>query len=146
MWIAAFIGMIIKYSEIIMIIKYRKKNEDGTYVGGPALYVKEGLGIPAVGEILVALMILVCLSSTMIQSNVIVENVVNMIPAAKKFVPVIAIINVIFAGIVVVGGVKRLGNVAEKLIPFMSMFYLIGAIIVIIANYKGIIPAIQQIF
>lgn len=146
MWIAAFIGMIIKYSEIIMIIKYRKKNEDGTYVGGPALYVKEGLGIPAVGEILVTLMILVCLSSTMIQSNVIVENVVNMIPSAKKFIPIISIINVIFAGIVVIGGVKRLGSVAEKLIPFMSMFYLIGAIIVIISNFSQILPALKQIF
>jgi AGCS family alanine or glycine:cation symporter len=146
MWIAAFIGMIIKYAEIILIIKYRSRKDDGTFVGGPALYVKNGLGIPVLGEIIVIIMILVCLSSTMIQSNVIVENVVNLIPGASNYVPLISIINVIFAGIVVIGGIKRLGNVAEKLIPFMSMFYLIAATIVIISNFRNIIPAITQIF
>lgn len=63
MWIAAFIGMIIKYAEIILIIKYRARKDDGTFVGGPALYVKNGLGIPVLGEIIVIIMILVCLSS-----------------------------------------------------------------------------------
>ena len=52
MWIAAFIGMIIKYAEIIMIIKYRRKTEDDSYVGGPALYVKNGLGLSVVGKLL----------------------------------------------------------------------------------------------
>lgn len=146
MWIAAFIGMIIKYAEIIMIIKYRRKTEDDSYVGGPALYVKNGLGLPVVGEIIVVLMILVCLSSTMIQSNVIVENVSNLIPAASNYISVISIINVIIVGIVIVGGIKRLGSVAEKLIPIMSMFYLIAATIVIIANFQSIIPAFREIF
>src|SRR5699024_473618 len=43
-WIAALIGMIIKYSEIILIILFREKTNVGTYVGGPALYVRKGLG------------------------------------------------------------------------------------------------------
>lgn len=152
MWIAAFIGMIIKYSEIIMIIKYRKKNDDGTYVGGPALYVKEGLHWPVVGEVLVILMILVCLSSTMIQSNVIIQNVANLVPGLAEgansgnIVKIVSLVNVFFAGIVVVGGVKRLGAVAEKLIPFMSMFYLIASIIVIIFNFRNLGPAFKDIF
>lgn len=146
MWIAAIIGMIIKYSEIILIILYREKTDDGSWVGGPALYVKNGLKIPAVGEILVILMILVCLSSTMIQSNVVVENVYNIIPGAEKYIPIISIINVIFVGIVVVGGIKRLGSVAEKLIPFMSGFYLIAALVVIVSNYNYILPALGNIF
>lgn len=148
MWVAAFIGMIIKYAEIILIIKYRQKSDDGNFVGGPALYVKNGLGIPLVGEILVVLMVLVCLSSTMIQSNVIVTNVMNIMTnvmnigsLSPNFTRIVAIVSVVFAAIVVIGGIQRLGNLAEKLIPFMSIFYLIAAIIVIVSNYSSIIPA-----
>ncbi|MET3617795.1 AGCS family alanine or glycine:cation symporter [Peptoniphilus olsenii] len=146
MWIAAFIGMIIKYAEIIIIIKYRRKAEDGTYVGGPGLYVKNGLNIPGLGEILVALMVIVCLLSTMIQSNVIIENVINIIPNAKNYKIVVTIINMILAGLVVIGGIKRIGDVAEKLVPFMSIFYLIASIIVIGFNYQNIIPIIGLMF
>lgn len=43
MWIAALIGMIIKYSEIILIIAYREKDDEDEFVGGPALYIEKGL-------------------------------------------------------------------------------------------------------
>ena len=146
MWIAAIIGMIIKYAEIILIIKYREKTDDGDYVGGPALYVKKGLKVPYVGEILTILMVLVCLTSTMVQSNVIVENIINIIPGTGISRSVFSIIIVILAGIVLIGGIKRLGSVAEKLVPFMSGFYLIAGFIVIIANAQNIIPAFKLIF
>lgn len=146
MWVAAFIGMIIKYAEIIIIIKYRRKAEDGTYVGGPGLYVKNGLNIRGLGEVLVALMVIVCLLSTMIQSNVIIENVVNIIPNAKDYKIVVTIINMVLAGIVVIGGIKRIGDVVEKLVPLMSIFYLIASIIVIVFNYQNIIPVIGLMF
>jgi AGCS family alanine or glycine:cation symporter len=147
MWIAAVIGMIIKYSEIILIVKYRRKTENGEYVGGPALYVKNGLKIPALGEIIVILVVLVCLSSTMIQSNVIVENTLNLLPGdGGVSIYIFSAINVILVGIVVIGGIKRLGAVAEKLVPFMSSFYLIAGLIVIIANWENILPAFQAIF
>lgn len=145
MWIAAVIGMIIKYAEIILIILYREKTDDGSYVGGPGLYVKNGLKVPVLGEILVILMILVCLSSTMIQSNVIVENVYNLVPSAKNYINIISLINVLFVGIVIVGGIKRVGSVAERLIPLMSGFYLIAAVVVIVSNFREIIPAIASI-
>lgn len=91
-------------------------------------------------------MVIVCLTSIMIQSNVIVENVYNMIPTLENYVPLISLGAAFMAGIVVIGGIQRLGNVAEKLIPFMSIFYLIAAIIVIVANWRNIGTALGQIF
>lgn len=146
MWIAAFIGMIIKYSEIILIILFREKTNDGTYVGGPALYVRKGLGVRYLGETIVVLMILVCLASAMIQSNVTVSNVTNLAPNLSNVIYILSALNVVAVGIVIVGGVKRIGHVAEKLIPFMSLFYIVVATIVIVINYKEIIPAIQLVF
>lgn len=145
MWVAAILGMIIKYSEIILIILFRKKDEDGEYVGGPALYIKDGLGWKFLGEFLVILMILVVLTSNMIQSNVVVQNIDAIFSFdMPALVPTLALI--ILTGIVLVGGVTRIGNAAEKIIPFMSAIYLVGGLIVIFVNYSNIWPAIQQVF
>ena len=44
MWISAFFGMITKYSEVVLAVKYREKNDKGDWVGGPMYYIKNGLG------------------------------------------------------------------------------------------------------
>ena len=42
-WILAIFGMCTKYCEVAMGIKYRRKNDVGEWVGGPAYYLR-GLG------------------------------------------------------------------------------------------------------
>jgi len=44
LWIAALLGMIIKYSEVTLSIAYRERNEKGDWVGGPMYYITKGLG------------------------------------------------------------------------------------------------------
>ena len=44
MWISALVGMCTKYSEVTLAIKYREKNAEGDWVGGPMYYIKNGLG------------------------------------------------------------------------------------------------------
>jgi len=44
LWISALLGMIIKYSEVVLAVHYRKRNEDGEWVGGPMYYIVNGLG------------------------------------------------------------------------------------------------------
>ena len=42
-WILAILGMCTKYCEVALGIKYRRKNNAGEWVGGPAYYLR-GLG------------------------------------------------------------------------------------------------------
>ena len=44
LWLAALLGMIIKYSEVVLSIRFRERDETGDWVGGPMYYVKNGLG------------------------------------------------------------------------------------------------------
>ena len=44
MWISALLGMCTKYAEVTLAVKYRERNKDGEYVGGPMYYIKNGLG------------------------------------------------------------------------------------------------------
>ena len=44
LWLAALVGMVTKYSEIILAIKYRERDAKGDWVGGPMYYISKGLG------------------------------------------------------------------------------------------------------
>ena len=44
LWITALIGMVTKYSEVMLAVKYRERNQYGDWVGGPMYYIKNGLG------------------------------------------------------------------------------------------------------
>ena len=44
LWLAALLGMMVKYSEVLLAIKYRRRDAKGDWVGGPMYYVKNGLG------------------------------------------------------------------------------------------------------
>ena len=44
MWVAAFFGMVTKYAEIVLAMKYRIKDENGVYHGGPMYYIENGIG------------------------------------------------------------------------------------------------------
>ena len=44
MWVAAFIGMATKYSEVLLAVRFRERNSGGERVGGPMYYIKNGLG------------------------------------------------------------------------------------------------------
>ena len=46
LWIAALCGMIIKYAEIYLGIKYRRKNKHGGFDGGPMYYLQEAYQSP----------------------------------------------------------------------------------------------------
>ena len=44
MWIMGFVGMATKYGEAVLAVKYRETDSNGSFVGGPMYYIKNGLG------------------------------------------------------------------------------------------------------
>ncbi|MCI6991567.1 MAG: alanine:cation symporter family protein, partial [Clostridiales bacterium] len=44
LWMTALIGMATKYSEVLLAVKFRERNQYGDWVGGPMYYIKNGLG------------------------------------------------------------------------------------------------------
>ena len=47
MWITGLVGMATKYSEAVLAIKYREKDERGEIAGGPMYYIKNGINSKA---------------------------------------------------------------------------------------------------
>lgn len=156
LWMAALLGMIIKYSEVTLSIAYRERNEKGDWVGGPMYYIVKGMG-KNWKWLAVLFAIFATLASfgigNLSQANSIVGSVnqaiTSFIPAAadsKDTISlVVGIVLAVFTAMALLGGIKRIGKVTELLVPFMSVFYIIFTLIVIFSNIGNIGSAFQKI-
>lgn len=142
MWVSAFFGMTTKYSEIVLSMKYREKDENGVWRGGPMYVLKNALHWKGAGVFFAVITAFVGLiSCNMVQSNSVASalSLYNIPPY------VTGIILAVLTYLVIFGGVKRLGSVTSLLTPFMGVFYIIGALIIIILNIDKVIPAFALI-
>jgi AGCS family alanine or glycine:cation symporter len=140
MWIVAFFGMMTNYSENVLGIYYRRKNEKDEWCGGAMYYLKDGLGsykgFKQIGAILAVLFSIFCLLASFGIGNMSQVNSISANMEAAFSIPpyVTGIVLMIIAALVVVGGLKRIANVTEKLVPFMAIAYIIGALVIFFAN------------
>ena len=63
MWISALLGMVTKYAEIVLSLKYREKNEEGRWVGGPMYYIKNGLNLKWLAVLFAVFAMIACLGT-----------------------------------------------------------------------------------
>lgn len=142
MWFAAFFGMVTKYSEVLLAVKFREKDSNGQHFGGPMYYLSKGANITWLGALFSALATLACFGiGNLTQINA-MANVVNQNFGIPNLHTGIAV--TIIVAIIIIGGIKRIGAVAEKLVPLMCLFYLVCGIIIIFLNLEKI-PGILKV-
>lgn len=166
MWVAAFFGMMTNYSENVLGIYFRRKNEKGEWSGGAMYYLQDGLGgykgCKTIGKILAVIFSFFAMLASfgigsMGQVNKIVLNIESAFPVAALknetifgniglYPFIIGCVIMVLVALIVLGGLKRIANFAEKIVPVMIIFFVIGSLYIIGANYVNIIPAIKAIF
>lgn len=157
MWVSALLGMCTKFSEVTLALKYRERNKEGDWVGGPMYYITNGLGK--------GFKWLACLFATfgalaafgignMTQINTIAGTINT---AIAGFIPttesqqtviawVVAIICALICAIVLLGGIQRLADVCSLLVPVMAVIYIVAALAVILVNASAIPEVFSAIF
>jgi AGCS family alanine or glycine:cation symporter len=140
MWCTALVGMATKYSEAVLAVRYREKDEIGQYVGGPMYYIKNGLG-----KRFVWLSLLFALFGAMagfgIGNTVQVNSIAHGLEVSLGVPPMVTgLVVAVLVGAVILGGVKRIGAVAGKIVPFMTVAY-VGLCAVIILMHIASVPA-----
>lgn len=157
MWISALLGMCTKFSEVTLAVKYREKNKNGDYVGGPMYYIKNGLGKKWIW-LAYLFAIFGVLATFGIGNTTQVNTIVTSIDTALLNFNLVSQENVatlnlllgigiaIITGMVLLGGVKRIGRVTEKLVPFMAILYLVLALGVIFVNITSLPTVFGMIF
>lgn len=152
MWIVAFFGMMTNYSENVLGIYYRKKNEKGEWSGGAMYYLRDGLGakkgMKGVGAVLAVLFSLFCLLASFGIGNMSQINSIAGNMKAAFHIPTLAtgIVLMILAGLVILGGIKRIASVTEKLVPVMALLYIVGALVVCVLNINQFGAVFSSIF
>lgn len=157
MWCSAFLGMCTKFSEVVLAIHFREKNEQGEYIGGPMYYIKNGLGkkwgwLASLYALFGVLTVFGTGNAT--QVNTIVSSIntaltsYNLITAEQASIMklMIGIIIAILVAVVLLGGIKRIGQVTEKLVPFMALLYILLALGVIALNWQKVPTVFGMIF
>ena len=166
MWIAAFLGMMTNYSENVLGIYYRRRNENGEWSGGAMYYLKDGLGakkgFKQIGKVLAVLFAIFTLLASfgigaMGQVNKIVVNIESAFPiqalanvqlyeGVTLYSLIIGLALVALAAAITLGGLKRVASFAEKVVPIMVVLFMAGSIVIIGVNFASIIPAFAAIF
>ena len=139
MWVVALVGMATSYFECSLAQLYKRREDDGTYRGGPAFYIQHGLGQRWLG-IVVSILLLVTFGFGF--------NAVQSFTVASSLhdtfgLPTIAsgLILTVVIGLIIFGGIKRIAKFADVLVPVMAFAY-IGMALVVIGLNLSEVPAV----
>jgi len=144
MWAAAFFGMATKYSEVLLAVRFRKKNKSGQYEGGPMFYLRDGIGAPA----LAWLFALFCVAASLGMGNAVQVNSMAAAAFTAFDIPTATTSTVaaVIAGLVILGGIRRIAAFTEKVIPFITLLYIAAGTVVLIINRERLPESIAMIF
>ena len=147
MWISACFGLTSKFSECMLAIKYRERNEKGEMSGGPMYTMKKALS-KRFGAVLGWLFALFAVLASfgignMTQANSISSALNETVGFSKV---AIGVVLTILSLAVIVGGIKSISKVSSVVVPLMAVFYIIAGIIVIIGNIQNIPAGLVMIF
>lgn len=144
MFLAGLFGMATKYGEAILAVKYRVKDSQGNMAGGPMYYLEHGLKqkwLAVLFAIFGSLAAFGIGNGTQAKAVSDLMNSTFSIPAW-----VTGLVLVLFAGLVILGGIKWIGRVTSYFVPFMALFYILAGIYVMIVNINLVPEAIATIF
>ncbi|MFP4663013.1 MAG: alanine/glycine:cation symporter family protein [Bacteroidales bacterium] len=150
MWIVAFFGMMLKFVESTLGLKYRKINQDGSVSGGPMYYIEYGLKkklgkFAKILAVIFAVAAVICSFGTgnMAQANSISDALFTSYGVDTWHTGLVIMMLTL---LVIIGGIKRIARVTSKLVPFMAVFYVLTALLIIGVMYKEIPGAFAMIF
>ena len=135
-WLTGVLGIATKYSEGLLAVKYRVKNKNGSFSGGPMYALEYGLNSKTLA---VLFAVFTAIASFGIGSSIQANSLTIAIHSSFGFDKTyIAIVVTILAAAVTLGGIKSISKVCNKLVPFMAIFYIIGCVLLIIIGYDTI--------
>ena len=154
MWICALLGMVIKFAEATLAVRYRIRDENGEFVGGPMYMIREGLGkrwtwLAACYSFFGIVAAFGVGNAT--QINAVISGA-NEALAFFGGTPtrsgdlIMGIVLAVLVAFMLLGGLRRISSIAERLVPFASAAYILLGLGVLILRREALIPAFSAIF
>ena len=141
LWIASFLGMLVKYSEVYLGIKYRIKNNDKGFDGGPMYYLR----VAFKNRVLpVMVCILLCIYGAEVSQFLILTDTIVTTFSLNRYL-VIGVL-LFFILLTAVKGVKRFANVCSAMMPPFMLIYVALGIWIIVDHYSDLPSIFSLIF
>ena len=153
MWVCAALGMVTKFAEATLAVRYRGKDQNGNSIGGPMYMIEQGMGkkwrwLGICYSLFGVIAAFGMGNATQINAVVDSFNSVLTCFGTDHSIGIDLLIGILFAvmaAVSLLGGMKRIGNITSLLIPIASAAYIVMGLGALIA-YAGRIPwAFQSI-
>ena len=140
-WITALVGMVLKYAEVYLGLRYRVANPNGGYNGGPMYFLQKVFKKPWIPQFVC---LLLCIYGVEVyQFSVVTTSISQNLDLNQYLVTAVLLALVIFAGS---GGVQRVGSISSAIIPLFVILYVGMGFWVLLNNLSGIPEVLQQVF
>ena len=144
MWVSAFLGMATAYGETELGMKYRRRDQSGSWMSGAMVYLEQGLGCRWLAVIYAVLCLLASFGmGSMVQANAISETFEVAFSLPSFFIGGILTVMV---GKILAGGAKTIAATAEKMVPLSAAIYILASVIVLVLFREQIPRAFAMIF
>ena len=154
-WVSALLGMCTKFAEVTLAVRFRERNAQGDWVGGPMYFIKNGLGrkwlwLAGTFAAFGVLAMLGTGNATQVSSIV---GAVNSALRSCGAEPRSEVLNLFIGAalsaaiaVVLLGGIQRIGSVTERLVPFMAILYIAMALGVVLLHWRSLPQVFSSIF
>jgi len=140
-WMTAVAGMIIKYSEVYLGLRYRVPNGKGGYNGGPMYFLSRVFKKTWVPQLVC---LLLCIYGVEVYQFSVVTTSITTNWGVNYYAVIALLLGlVIFAGS---GGVRRVGSISSKSLPVFVFIYVSMGAWVLLNNLTVLPGVLQEIF
>lgn len=140
-WIAALLGMTLKYAEVFLGMKYRVKNDQEGYNGGPMYYLQKIFKTAWIPNIFAILFVIYGVE--IYQFTVITNTLSTNFNINYLVITIILLVLVAFAGR---GGIRRAAHLSSTMVPLFIISYLGMGFFVIYQNIAFVPEMLKTVF
>lgn len=146
MIIAGFFSMALKFSEVLLGVKFRKTNPDGSVSGGPMYYILVGLRgkysqkfAPILAKTYAVCCIFAMIGGwNLFQINAMTAQFTEVTGGDNSFFAnngwILGTIVAVITWFTIIGGIKAIGKFTSKVTPIMCSLYVASAFLVCLVN------------
>lgn len=146
MIIAGFFSMALKFSEVLLGVKFRKTNPDGSVSGGPMYYILVGLRgkysqkfAPILSKTYAVCCIFAMIGGwNLFQINAMTAQFTEVTGGDNSFFAnngwILGAIVAVITWFTIIGGIKAIGKFTSKVTPIMCSLYVASAFLVCLVN------------
>ena len=140
MWLIALLGMATSLFECALAQLFKRKHDGDDFRGGPAYYMRHGLGWRVLPVVYSCLLLLTTgLGFNAVQSYAVTASIESAfgVPAWQSGIALTAMMAVILFG-----GIRRIALFSEIIVPIMVLGYFLLALVVLVLNATEIPAAL----